>query len=151
MIVVDGTCVGLAAADGKRRGVLLRGPPGAGKSDLALRLIDRGAMLVADDRVELHPAQGRLTASSPAPIAGLIEVRGLGLVKVPVAERVPLALAVDLVPQDAVERMPDPATADVAGLEIALIRLCPFEPSVAIKVELALMRALSGAAMGDAP
>ena len=62
--------------------VLLIGPPGSGKSDLALRLIDRGALLIADDQVALTEVDGVLHASAPAATAGLIEVRGLGIAAV---------------------------------------------------------------------
>jgi len=89
-ILVHGTCVAI-----KARGVLLLGNSGVGKSDLALRLIHEGARLVADDRVVLTMKRGKLTASAPTTIAGLIEVRGLGIIKLP-ARPAPLALAVQL-------------------------------------------------------
>ena len=78
---IHGTCVALGAS-----GVVLRGPPGSGKSDLALRLIDGGARLVADDRIELDAAAGGLFASAPAAIKGLLEVRGLGAARMPSVE-----------------------------------------------------------------
>ena len=87
--------------------VLLRGPSGSGKSDLALRLIDGGARLVADDRVDLVREEGRIVASAPARIAGLIEVRGLGVYKIGAVGGAPLGLVVDLVPAEAVERLPE--------------------------------------------
>jgi HPr kinase/phosphorylase len=76
--------------------VLLLGASGAGKSDLALRLIDNGARLVADDRVLLSVKQGILQASAPPTIRGLIEIRGLGIVKMPVRQSAPVRLAVML-------------------------------------------------------
>ena len=79
---VHGTCVAVAGV-----GVLLRGPPGSGKSDLALRLIDRGAELVADDRVTLRREDDGIVASAPASLAGLIEVRGVGVARVPAIAR----------------------------------------------------------------
>ena len=88
---IHATCVALGT-----RGVLILGDSGAGKSDLALRLIDGGARLVADDRTELYVARGRLCARAPKSIAGLIEVRGLGIVALPFAKSVPLVLAVAL-------------------------------------------------------
>src|SRR3546814_17418763 len=78
MLRVHATCI---AIDG--RGILLRGPSGSGKSDLALRLIDGGALLVADDQVILTEADGELTASAPATTAGRMEVRGIGVVDMP--------------------------------------------------------------------
>ena len=80
METVHGTCVEI-----RGRAVLLRGPPGSGKSDLALRLIECGARLVADDRVVLHGEEGVLYAFTPPAIAGTIEVRGVGLLRVPFA------------------------------------------------------------------
>ena len=71
---VHGTCIAIDGA-----GVLLRGPSGCGKSDLALRLIDGGAVLVADDRVSLEARAGDLVASAPDALAGLLEVRGVGI------------------------------------------------------------------------
>ncbi|HYB10004.1 MAG TPA: HPr kinase/phosphatase C-terminal domain-containing protein [Alphaproteobacteria bacterium] len=132
MIQVHGTCVevgGLA--------VLLRGPPGSGKSDLALRLIDRGARLVADDRVDLRSRGKKLIASAPQPIAGRIEVRGLGIVEVSAVAEARLALVVDLVASGGAERMPDPAACDFLGIEVRRIELAPFEASAAAKVRMA--------------
>ena len=89
-VLVHGTCVSLGA-----KGVLLLGGSGAGKSDLALRLIHDGATLVADDRVVLTVKASKLAASVPPTIAGLIEVRELGIIKLP-ARAATLALAVQL-------------------------------------------------------
>ena len=108
MIRVHGTSVAL---DGE--GVLLRGPSGCGKSDLALRLIDQGARLVADDQTELTLEDGDISMTAPATIAGQIEVRGLGLLRVPSVAAAPLRMVVDLVPSAAVERMPERYTAPV--------------------------------------
>src|SRR6185503_6471150 len=102
MVQVHATCVAL---DGKA--VLLRGPSGSGKSDLALRLIDGGARLVADDRVDLEREGSRILASAPPAIAGVIEARGLGLLRVGCVGRTPLSLVVDLVPAESVERLPE--------------------------------------------
>jgi len=90
-----------------KQGVLLLGDSGAGKSDLALRLIDDGAMLVSDDRTELYVSRGMLHARAPKSIAGLLEVRGLGIVALPFAKSAPLGLAVKLGAQP--KRLPDPA------------------------------------------
>lgn len=120
------------------RAVLLIGPSGAGKSDLALRLIDRGAILVSDDYTDLAATPDELIASPPATIAGRIEVRGLGIVDLPHLPAAPVALAVLL--DAAVERMPEPRTHLLAGRPIPAIALDPFELSAAIKVELAIRR-----------
>lgn len=122
-------------------GVLLRGPPGSGKSDLALRLIGGGARLIADDQVELSAADGRLSATAPAAIAGLLEVRGLGPVPVAAGVSAPLRLVYDLVEPEAVERLPAPATVTYEAVEVRLLRLAPFEASAPDKVRLAARRA----------
>ncbi|MHA1114324.1 MAG: HPr kinase/phosphorylase, partial [Alphaproteobacteria bacterium] len=88
MTLVHATCVSLWGA-----GILLRGPSGSGKSDLALRLIDGGAVLVADDQVSLELRDGGLFASPPAATAGKLEVRGVGIVTVPFDEEAPMRLA----------------------------------------------------------
>jgi serine kinase of HPr protein (carbohydrate metabolism regulator) len=136
---VHATCVALRTRRGWR-GVLLRGPSGSGKSDLALRLIDRGGRLVADDQTELVPKAGRLFARAPATIAGLVEVRGVGIVRLAgdqlVAE-VPLALLVDLVSARHVERLPEPKRDSLLGVELPLLALAPFEPSAVSKLRLA--------------
>lgn len=117
-------------------GVLLLGPPGAGKSDLALRLIDRGARLVADDRVQADAVDGRLMLSPPSAIAGLLEVRGVGLVKLPWCSRAPAGLAVDLAAEP--ERLPEPRRWAHAGVSLPWLALRPFEASAPQKVALAV-------------
>lgn len=133
--------VSCVAVDG--RAVLIEGAPGMGKSDLALRLIDRGATLVSDDYTLLQRAGRDLIASPPDTIAGQIEVRGLGILTMPYVDKVPVALLVRLT--DAPERMP---LADevrrIAGLDIREVAVDPRSASAAIKVELAL-RHLTGA------
>jgi HPr kinase/phosphorylase len=118
--------------------MLLRGPPGAGKSDLALRLIDWGARLVADDQVELRRIGPRLLVSAPASLAGLLEVRGIGIVRLDPLAEAPLAMCVDLVQSAEIERLPEPRVADMLGLEIPLIAVSAFEASAAAKLRLAL-------------
>ena len=120
------------------RAVLLRGPSGAGKSDLALRLIDSGARLVADDQAELWRAGQRVLVRAPAAIAGLIEVRGVGILHVEALEEAALAMCVDLVPSTEVERLPESRCEDLLGLAIPLIALSPLEASAAAKLRLAL-------------
>ncbi len=133
MDTVHGTTVAIDGA-----GVLLRGPSGSGKSDLALRLIDGGAKLVADDRTALRRCDEGLVASAPDAIAGRLEVRGLGVVRLPALERVALSLVVDLVEAAAIERLPEADVADLLGVAVPRLRLAPFEPSAAAKVRLAV-------------
>jgi HPr kinase/phosphorylase len=129
---IHGSCV---ARDGAA--VLLLGPPGAGKSDLALRLIGRGFALVADDQVLLD---GR-AATAPEALRGMLEVRGLGIFHaLPVAEGTTLALVVDLVAPDGVARLPLPATWDAAG--VPRVALHGHEASACDKVAWALDAAL---------
>ncbi|MEJ1970661.1 MAG: HPr kinase/phosphatase C-terminal domain-containing protein [Rhizomicrobium sp.] len=133
---IHATCVRLG-----RDGVLLTGRSGSGKSDLALRLIGLGAVLVADDRVLLSVAHGRLVAAAPAAIAGLLEVRGVGIVPMKHAAQAPIALVVDL--EGTVERLPQPRRfAPPSGLPPAsrppLICLNAFEISAAYKIVAAL-------------
>ncbi|HWB49175.1 MAG TPA: serine/threonine protein kinase [Stellaceae bacterium] len=120
------------------RAVLLRGPSGSGKSDLALRLIDAGARLVADDQSEVRRDGEALFVRCPAPIAGLIEVRGVGLVKVDSVPTARLALIADLVAPQHTERLPEPRNATILGLAIPLVAIAPFEASAPIKLRLAL-------------
>jgi HPr kinase/phosphorylase len=102
------------------RGVLLLGPSGAGKSALALALIARGAGLIADDRVTLTRAGNALLARAPEPLVGLIEARGIGILRLPAVPEAPLVLAVDLGRPPAA-RMPHPAAITHLGVDIELI------------------------------
>ncbi len=148
MIVMDAinihaSCVLLAKAGRAfgapaNAGVLLLGKSGAGKSDVALRLIALGARLVSDDRTDLIVDRGRLFGRVPATIKGLIEVRGVGIVALPHAARARIALAVSL--DGAAKRLPPreyyKPPCDLSAA-IPLIRLAPFEASAAEKIILA--------------
>jgi serine kinase of HPr protein (carbohydrate metabolism regulator) len=117
--------------------VLIAGRSGKGKSDLALRLIDRGARLISDDYTIVRRLGGRLVATAPANIAGRIEVRGVGLLDFPHDEDVPVGLVVDL-DRDA-ERLPEGnETLMLTGIAVPVVGLAALEPSAPIKVEAAL-------------
>lgn len=118
--------------------VLLRGPSGSGKSDLALRLIDAGARLVADDQTRLWREGDAVFLRAPQPIAGLIEVRGVGIVRMTPLPRARLALIADLVAPQHVERLPEPSSETIFGLAIPLVAIAPFEASAPAKLRLAL-------------
>lgn len=120
------------------KGVLLRGPSGSGKSDLALRLINDGAVLVADDRTALSQRGDAVVAQCPAPIAGKLEVRGIGIVDVPYIEEAPLSVIVDLVNPDQVERYPTQRTEELLDCRIPSILLAPFEVSATAKIKMAI-------------
>lgn len=130
-------------------GALIRGPSGSGKSDLALRCLDHPpgslisgrAVLVADDQVWLERRGEILVATPPQAIRGLIEIRGVGIVPVPFVPEAVLALVVDLVASDRIERLPDPQThAQISGIRLPLLNISAFEGSSALKVLLALER-----------
>jgi serine kinase of HPr protein (carbohydrate metabolism regulator) len=136
-LYVHGTCVACGT-----RAILLRGPSGAGKSDLAFRLIRADAAgetrLVADDQVRLVHEGERLVASAPAVLAGLIELRGLGLVVVPVAAHGDVALIVDLVPREDVPRLAEPRHEKIGGLSLPVLALHAFDATTPEKLRLAL-------------
>jgi serine kinase of HPr protein (carbohydrate metabolism regulator) len=144
-IRAHGTCV---AIEGEA--VLLRGEPGSGKSDLALRLIDGGALLVADDQTELSRRADGIVAQAPAAIAGRMEVRGVGILPCPWVASAPLRLVVDLVPAGEVERLPEAQTCRYLDVALPLLRLAAFEASAPAKIRFAL-RALGAAARHPEP
>jgi serine kinase of HPr protein (carbohydrate metabolism regulator) len=129
------------AIDGKA--VLLRGFSGSGKSDFALRLIDAGAELVADDQCQLQRVEDGILVSCPDTIAGLLELRGVGIVRLPSLPEAPLALIADLVPTNMVERLPTRRTELLLGVWVPAIAISAFEASAAAKLRLTL-RAMSG-------
>lgn len=130
------------------KGVLLQGPPGSGKSDLALRLIDqpglginghlKPAQLVADDQVWVTLRGGRLIATAPEPLAAQFEIRGLGILAVPVAAEAELVLAVRLGSASAIERMPGDAHLDILGLSLPLVLIDPASASAPARIRAAL-------------
>lgn len=142
--LVHGTCVALG-----QRAALLRGKSGSGKSDLALRFLalpgdgDLRPQLVADDQVWVDFEDGRAIASPPETLAGLIEVRGLGIAEMPFVAAAPLVLVCDLVPGGTVPRIPPKPwdRAQLAGGSIPALRLSAFEESAPLKLRLALLQA----------
>lgn len=131
------TCVAIEGA-----GVLLRGPSGSGKSDLALRLIDGGAYLVADDVTELvrrgDAVFACLPEAAPPETRGRLEVRGLGILPVPSLPEAPLRIVFDLASGAAIERLPSLPAHDFLGVLLPVIPLDPFAASAAAKVRLAV-------------
>lgn len=131
--LVHASCVAIGG-----RAVLLAGRSGAGKSDLALRLIDRGAKLVSDDYTELRCLGATLLAKAPETIAGKIEVRGVGIVELEFEADVPVCLYADL--DRAADRLPEARVIALAGMNIPLIALAALEASAPLKLEQALLR-----------
>jgi serine kinase of HPr protein (carbohydrate metabolism regulator) len=143
--LVHGTCVAFG-----RRAILLRGEPGAGKSDLALRFLalppegEARPLLVADDQVWVAAeAKGGLIASPPPELAGKIEVRGIGIVEVPFLGQAELRLVCELVDAKDVPRMAPEAweRTEIAGIALPTLKLAPFEASAPLKLKTALFLA----------
>ena len=139
--MLHGTCVAFDEC-----GILLRGPSGSGKSDLALRLIETppksagSVKLVADDQVIVTCDEDQLIASSPEVLRGVLEVRGIGLIEVACRDAVALKLVVELSGAGAIERLPDLANCNVSiqGLALPVLKLDPFESSAPAKLALAV-------------
>lgn len=137
MITIHATTVSVDGA-----GVVLRGPSGSGKSDLAIRMIHDGAQIIADDQTILYVEHGRLMAQSPTEIAGKMEVRGVGILKMGPPAVAPVAIVIDMVDIQDVPRIPDFEPIELVGHSVPRIYLSPMEMSAAAKVRLAL-RALT--------
>lgn len=129
-LLANVTCV---AVEG--RGLLLEGPPGSGKSSLALALIDRGAVLIGDDGIALERRGAQLWAQPPPNIAGRLEIRGVGIVSLPSAPA-PLALVLSL--GAAAERLPSPAKRDLDGVTLPCLAFDPTAPAAVVRAEWAL-------------
>ena len=142
-ILLHATCVSVGC-----KGVLLQGPPGSGKSDLALRLIDqpgagidgrlKRARLVADDQVAVTRRATKLIATAPAALSGKLEIRGLGILSIRVAAKAGLVLAVRLGSAAAIERMPADAHLDILGLTLPLVLIDPASASAPARIRAAL-------------
>lgn len=139
--LIHGTCVALGD-----RAAVLTGPPGSGKSDLALRFIhempsELDPALVADDQIFVAKENGRLIARAPDTIAGRIEIRGVGIVPVAFRREARIGLFVDLAaPHDVPRLPPEPLPArEILGVRIPMIALAPFEASAPLKLRYAIM------------
>jgi HPr kinase/phosphorylase len=139
-LTVHGTAVCINGA-----AVLIRGPSGSGKSDLALQLIEASspsfsAQLVADDQTEITLEADKLMVRAPKTIQGLLEVRGLGIITLPFLEEAPLALVVDLYPADQIERLPtrEQNREVILGQTVPRISIDPLRPSAATRIRFAL-------------
>ncbi len=145
-MIVHGTCVALGTS-----AALIRGSSGDGKSDLALRFLSLPqdaageAKLVADDQVCLSVKNESLTATPPTNLAGLLEVRGLGIRQVPFIATARVVVVCDLVDRRDVPRMPpDPwDQATLAGITVPVLKLAAFEASAPLKLKLAILDAMA--------
>ncbi len=134
MICIHASCIAIGA-----RSILLSGVSGAGKSDLALRMIDRGARLVSDDYTEIRLVDGALVAQPPKALRGKIEVRGMGIATLDHVARVPVALFVAL--DEAPVRLPEQSQFEIIlGIAVRKVALAGLEPSAPIKLEMILAR-----------
>lgn len=120
---------------GRWKGVLVEGPSGAGKSDLALRALDQGFRLVADDRVLVWTSAGRLYGRAPDALHGMIELRGVDVVSVAAISFAEIVLIARL---GAPERIPEPRVEDVLGVAVPLLDADPFEATAAAKLSRAI-------------
>jgi HPr kinase/phosphorylase len=134
MIVLQASAVVIGG-----RALLIEGPPGSGKSSLALALIDRGAGLIGDDAVTLEQLGGALIASPPPNIAGLIEMRGVGLLRLAIAAPAPVALMLALGGEVPV-RLPETPlpTRSIGGVDVPVLAFDPGTIAPALRAEQAL-------------
>ncbi len=126
------SCVAIAG-----RAIVIMGEPGSGKSSLALALIDRGAVLIGDDGVGLELRDGRVLASPPPLIAGLLEIRNIGLLNCPTAAQMPIALVLQL-DREAPRFIETAERIELGGAWLPLVRLWPDSPALHLRAEAAL-------------
>lgn len=130
MKLIHGSCVSI---DGQ--GVLLLGPSGSGKSDLCLRLVDDGAVLVGDDHLELEIREGCVFASAPLKLAGMLEIRGVGILRdIAFSREAQIKLVVSLVPHEDVERLPPPGAYPLLEVPLVHVKLNAFASSTCAKI-----------------
>lgn len=128
--------------DIKGAGILITGPSGSGKSDLALRLIqNKNAVLVADDQTILYLENKTLKAHAPQNIQGLLEVRNIGIIHFPYQET-SIRLVVELIKEDTIDRLPPPLFFNFENISLPLIKLNAFEASAPDKIVVKLKAVL---------
>ena len=128
---VHATCIGLEGI-----GLLLRGPSGTGKSDLAFRMMEHNSKLIADDCVNLFLKNGVLMAQAPYSLRGLLEVRGVGIIEVPYENNICVFGVINLVDSNQVQRLPNHQMETLLGIEVPSYQLNPWEISAIAKVRL---------------
>jgi HPr kinase/phosphorylase len=131
ILQIHATCISLGGF-----GLLLRGPSGSGKSDLALRMMKHNSQLIADDWVDLALEDGLLIARAPSRLRGLLEVRGLGVIEVPYGISIQVLGVIDLVDSKEIPRLPDHRVETFLGVEIPSYQLDPWVMSAITKVQL---------------
>ncbi|HWF00529.1 MAG TPA: HPr kinase/phosphorylase [Caulobacteraceae bacterium] len=137
MIILHAGLIALRIG-GYWRGVLIQGASGAGKSDLALRALDDGFRLVADDRTVVWASGGALFGRAPEVLAGLIEARGQGLVSEAPLALAEILLVAALAKPDAIERMPEPDTVSIVGVTVARLSIDAQAPSAPARLRRAM-------------
>lgn len=125
------------------RGLLLCGASGTGKSDLALRIMDAGGSLVSDDYTQLTVKEKQLFASPPETIKGMLEVRGVGLLKVATIPSARMDFVVTCESKEAIERLPQLIHTEIAGIRLPVLKLYPFEASAVAKLRAFLQNKLT--------
>lgn len=133
-MIVHAGCIAAWTREGWR-GAIIEGPSGSGKSDLALRLLDEGFRLVADDRTRLWRSEGRLFGAAPETLAGLLEARGVGILGEPALAMAEVMLKVVCLPPGAApDRLPDPEAEPVLGQPLPVLKLSALEASAPAKL-----------------